>query len=70
MAFFKREPAPAYAADEQQRADGLAQRIQHIQSDPTNPSNGSVPHYQDAYRQASETAAAHTEQPERKGWWQ
>lgn len=66
--FDRQKPSPAYAADEQQRADGLAKRIQKIKSNPDNPSNSVLHHYQDAYRDASGNAAAHTEQPKRKGW--
>lgn len=57
------EPSEAFAADEQHRADGLARRVEQIASTPGHPSSGSLPHYQDAYRQAS--AAAHTAQPGR-----
>lgn len=66
--FDRQKPSPAYAADEQQRADGLAKRIQQIKSNPDNPSNNVIHHYQDAYRDASHNAATHTEQPKRKGW--
>lgn len=65
--FKRQQPSPAYAADEQQRADGLADRIKQIKSNPDNPSNNSLHHYQDAYRDASQNAAAHAEQPKR-GW--
>lgn len=53
----------ALAAAEQHRADGLAVRCSEIASSPGHPSAGSLPHYQEAYRSASETAAGHTGQP-------
>lgn len=69
MGFFKgQQPSNAYAAEEQNRADGLAKRIQKIKSNPANPSNNALHHYQDAYRDASQNAAEHSEQPKR-GWF-
>lgn len=59
-----RPPAEAFACEEQNRADGLAERLGRITADPANPSRGSLPHYQVAYRQASGNAAAHTQQPD------
>jgi hypothetical protein len=59
----RQQPCEALAAEEQHRADGLAQRAQQIAATPGHPSTGSLPHYQEAYRQASEAAAAHTAQP-------
>lgn len=64
--FGRQEPCPAFAADEQQRAEGLASRIEQIKSNPTNPSNNALRHYQDAYRDASQNAAEHAEQPKRR----
>ncbi|MEU6536387.1 hypothetical protein [Streptomyces sp. NPDC047000] len=57
------QPSEAFAADEQNRADGLAHRIGEITTTPGHPSTGSLPFYQDAYRDASTNAAAHTAQP-------
>lgn len=59
----KQEPAEAFAAEEQERADGLARRIEEITEHPGCASHSSLPHYQAAYRQASANAAEHTEQP-------
>ncbi|MCH6162028.1 hypothetical protein [Streptomyces marispadix] len=59
----RQQPSEAFAAEEQHRADGLARRAGEIASTPNHPSTGSLPHYQEAYRQASATAAAHTAQP-------
>ncbi|MEO3750145.1 hypothetical protein [Streptomyces sp. B6B3] len=59
----------AFADSEQQRADGLAWRIDQISSDPSNPSNAVLPHYQAAYQQASGNAAANTAQPKSKRGW-
>jgi hypothetical protein len=59
------QPAEAFAAVEQARADGLAQRIEEISGTPGHPSSGSLPHYQAAYQDASGNAAAHTSQPGR-----
>lgn len=59
------QPAEAFAAAEQTRADGLADRIDQITATPGHPSSGSLPHYQAAYQNASSNAAAHTAQPER-----
>ncbi|WP_438479218.1 hypothetical protein [Streptomyces asiaticus] len=56
--------APALAAEEQARGEGLTARIVQISSDPSNPSNGSLPLYQQAARAAFETAAEYGEQPE------
>lgn len=55
----------AYAAEEQARADGLADRIGQITTTPGHPSADSLPHYQAAYHNASGNAAAHTSQPRR-----
>ncbi|MDT0347485.1 hypothetical protein [Streptomyces litchfieldiae] len=68
--FGKKEPLPneAFAESEQYRADGLASRIDAISSDPSNPSQGSLPFYRAAYQQASGNAAANTAQPKRKKW--
>lgn len=57
------QPCEAFAAEEQFRADGLAQRIERITT-PGHPSQESLPHYQAAYLQASSNAAANTAQPE------
>jgi hypothetical protein len=57
-------PNPAFADDEEARAEGLIWRIGHITADPSNPSNACLPLYQDAARRAFETAAEHSEQPE------
>jgi hypothetical protein len=57
------DPCEAFAAQEQNRADGLAQRIGEITSTPSHPSAGSLPHYQAAYQNASGNAAANTSQP-------
>lgn len=54
------------AAMEQDRADGLARRISAITEDPHHPSQGSLPLYQDAYRDASSNAAALARQPRRR----
>ncbi|WP_049574978.1 hypothetical protein [Streptomyces sp. SBT349] len=59
----KQEPSEAFAAEEQNRADGLAKRIGEITSTPQHPSTGSLPHYQAAYQNASGNAAANTRQP-------
>jgi hypothetical protein len=66
----KELPSEEFAGTEQLRADGLAKRIETISSDPNNPSQGSLPFYQEAYRQASGNAASHTAQPEKpkKKW--
>ncbi|MFE3601828.1 hypothetical protein [Streptomyces sp. NPDC059142] len=53
----------AFASEEQNRADGLARRCEEIRSTPGHPSQGSLPHYQAAYQNASGNAAAHTSQP-------
>lgn len=60
------KPAPAFAADEQARGEGLATRIEEISSDPSNPSNGSLSYYQQAAQEAFGNAAEYGEQP--KGW--
>ncbi|MFJ8923891.1 hypothetical protein ACIREK_30990 [Streptomyces sp. NPDC102415] len=57
--------APALAFDEQNRAEGLAARAAEIASTPDHPSASSLHLYQESARAAFETAAAHTEQPER-----
>ncbi|MGW4028486.1 hypothetical protein ACWEFL_04060 [Streptomyces sp. NPDC004838] len=57
------QPSEAFAAEEQHRADGLAQRCQEITSTPGHPSQGSLPYYQAAYQNASGNAAANTSQP-------
>lgn len=57
-------PAPAFAYEEQHRAEGLAQRAAQIAADPNSPSRPSLGHYREYARIAFETAAAHTEQPE------
>jgi len=59
------QPSEAFASEEQHRADGLAARIGEITSTPGHPSAGSLPFYQDAYRDASGNAAANTSQPQR-----
>lgn len=59
-----RGEAPALAAVEQARGEGLVARIVAISSDPSNPSNGSLPLYQEAAQRAFETAAECGEQPE------
>lgn len=61
----KQQPAEALAAEEQNRGEGLARRIARISSDPTNPSQASLPHYQAAAQNAFHNAAAHTAQPEK-----
>lgn len=58
-----RLPSPAFAAEEQNRANGLAARIVAIQATPGHPSAGSVGHYRSAYQDASGNAAEHGEQP-------
>jgi hypothetical protein len=58
-----RQPAEAFAAEEQYRADGLAVRLAEISASPSHPSRGSLPLYQAAYRDASQDAAGHTAQP-------
>jgi hypothetical protein len=59
-------PNPAFAADEEHRADGMATRAAEISAAPTHPSRGSLPLYQSCARTAYETAAANAPQPE--GW--
>lgn len=66
MGLFSRnnqEPSEAFAAEEQNRADGLATTIAHIQANPKSALKNSVPLYQAAYQNASGNAAAHTKQP-------
>lgn len=58
------QPAPAFAVDEQARAEGLTVRIGCILDDPCNPSRCCLAHYQYAARAAFATAAYHTEQPD------
>lgn len=65
MALFNQRPALAFAAEEEVRGDGLTTRIQQIASDPSNPSNDSLPLYRMAARDAYSNAAQHTPQPER-----
>ena len=67
MGLFKsnNDACEAFAADEQNRADGLADRINEISSTPGHPSTGSLPLYQEAYRDASTNAAGNTAQPRR-----
>ncbi len=55
--------APAYAYEEQHRAEGLARKAAVIAADPGHPSRPSLGHYREYARLAFETAAAHTEQP-------
>jgi hypothetical protein len=64
----KREqgPAEAFAAEEQARADGLARRIGELAARPDEPMAAVLPHFRDAYRNACENAAAHTEQPHKR----
>ncbi|MCM2393079.1 hypothetical protein [Streptomyces albipurpureus] len=57
------EPAEAFAAEEQARADELARRCGEIASTPDHPSQPSLHHYQAAYQNASGNAAGHTSQP-------
>jgi hypothetical protein len=52
--------APAFAAEEGVRAEGMVARIVTIMAAPGNPSTGSLPQYRDSARQAFETAAAYT----------
>lgn len=62
----KNEPGvtnEAFADSEQQRANGLAWRIDQITSDPSNPSNAVISQYQVAYQDAAGNAAANTAQP-------
>ncbi|GGS41494.1 hypothetical protein F2B00_22125 [Streptomyces parvus] len=59
--------APAFAFDEQYRAEGLAVRAEEIATTPDHPSAGSLYLYQESARAAFETAAAHTVQPD-EGW--
>ncbi|MFI7329326.1 hypothetical protein ACIBQ3_32405 [Streptomyces rubiginosohelvolus] len=59
--------APAFAFDEQHRAEGLAARAQEITTTPDHPSAGSLHLYQESARAAFETAAAHAVQPS-EGW--
>lgn len=66
MGLFNRnqqEPSEAFAAEEQHRADGLANTIADIQAHPGSARNNSLPLYQMAYQNASGNAAAHTAQP-------
>ncbi len=58
------EPSEAFAAEEQNRADGLGRQLVELSSDPTRPLANSLPHYQAAYQNAAGNAAANTEQPE------
>jgi heme oxygenase len=58
-----RHSAPYLAQEEQQRGDNLAQFIANVASEPTNATHDSLPLYQNAARQAFETAARFTEQP-------
>jgi hypothetical protein len=44
-------PAPAFAAEEQHRADGMAARAAEIAANPEHPSRGSLPLYQQCARQ-------------------
>lgn len=59
--------APAFAVDEQNRAEGLAARAEEIITTPGHPSAGSLHLYQESARAAFEAAAAHTVQPD-EGW--
>ncbi|KFK87817.1 hypothetical protein IX27_18160 [Streptomyces sp. JS01] len=59
--------APAFAFDEQNRAEGLAVRAQEITTTPDHPSAGSLHLYQESARAAFEAAAAHAVQPD-EGW--
>jgi hypothetical protein len=63
---FGRKKDEDFAAEEQTRADGLAQRCEEISSTPGHPSAGSLPFYQAAYQDASGNAAASTDQPKRR----
>lgn len=54
---------PHLPAEEQQRGDNLTARIAEIKAEPANPSNGSLPLYRAAARNAYSNAARHTEQP-------
>ncbi|MEW1724384.1 hypothetical protein [Streptomyces sp. NPDC093109] len=56
-------PSEAFAAEEQNRADGLARRCEEIASTPDHASRGSLPYYQAAYQNAAGNAAGHTAQP-------
>jgi hypothetical protein len=71
MALFKKnsgqQPSEAFAAEEQHRADGLAQKIGEISSRPGSPLANCLPLYQMAYQDASTNAAAHTAQPKKPG---
>ncbi|MEU4878610.1 hypothetical protein [Streptomyces sp. NPDC021608] len=59
-------PNPAFAAEEQHRADGMAARAAEISASPGHPSSGSLSLYQSCARTAYEAAAANEAQPE--GW--
>ncbi|MBV9026366.1 MAG: hypothetical protein JO362_21820, partial [Streptomycetaceae bacterium] len=54
----QQQPSEAFAAEEQNRGEGLARRIERIASDPKNPSRGSLPLYRMADRDALGNAAA------------
>ncbi|MDT0306104.1 hypothetical protein RM780_03890 [Streptomyces sp. DSM 44917] len=54
----KQQPAPAFSAAEETRADGLARRVAEIRSTPGHPSAPSLPYYQSALRDAKNNAAA------------
>ncbi|MFD3999882.1 hypothetical protein [Streptomyces rubiginosohelvolus] len=59
--------APAFAFDEQHRAEGLAVRAEEITTTPGHPSADSLHLYQESARKAFETAAANAVQPD-EGW--
>ncbi|GAA1263634.1 hypothetical protein GCM10009665_61450 [Kitasatospora nipponensis] len=70
MSVFRRnqqQPCEAFAAEEQHRADGLARKIGEIAATPGSALTGSLPHYRQAYQDASANAATHTAQPQRPG---
>lgn len=55
--------APAFALEEEHRAEGNAARVIAILAVETHPSRRSLPAYQLSARLAFEAAAANTEQP-------
>lgn len=57
-------PNPAFALEEEHRADGMATRAATISASSDHPSHGSLPLYQSCARAAYETAAANAPQPE------
>lgn len=65
VGLWKPTPAPALAADEEQRAENVAARIVEISDHPGHPQHRNLHHFQAAARLAFETAARYTEQPKR-----